>query len=1000
MIYFRNKLSVYIILLSGILLFPIQGYALAMTMYSDNGLVDGSDIFTWDGGSGQFDDIILPGVPEGNRCFRTISQNWAGWGIFFILNDNPNVPNPIDLSAYQEGQLSFWVRSTFNLKVEMRRDGPSGQVLTLDIAQHGWSPGQPDTWQEVIIPISDFTSDVSFLQNIYSPFMISTLPFTPAFTYYIDFVRWTTGSGSGLHEIKLYPHISYIGVDAVKELVAVGYDENGDQLAITPAWSINPPAGIAHIVTENGSRVVIQGDAEGTVTVSASIDAISGTAELSIADPDRIIDISYLIYTDAGLPEGVISIPQMPFEPPDPTCTEITDEQEAPELEKYYNTVVGISGTAGWWIELPQSADLLLHESGSLKFYVKSNNDLSVKLKGGEIESGEKEISAYGWTPNNSWQEITIPLIDFAVDNVDFTALQNVFLIATVDVPGQGSVFDIDYVRYETPYALSIPTLVVVSGRQILVEGLPLTIKGVCYSPTPVGEGYQNFNVSLHPEIYERDFRLIKAMGGNVIRIYKPPTQAGFLDEAANQGLFVIMDYPIPHDAQLTNPIVRNDIKTGFLDMVNTWKNHPAVLIWNFGNEMNFHLNGLSPSQWYAFANECAGEAHLAEGDEYHPVVAANAETAEVGESWAGAEDAVIPYLDAWAVQIYRGNSFGGMFTDLADKTGKPVILTEFGADAYDMLTQSEDVYTQAKSMGFQWLEISQNLSAENPDNVVTGGCFFAWTDDWSKDQWGWPDSSHDAPGAEPDWNNPAYYDYQSNNFNMNEEWWGICGLMPGSNDRILRNIYYQLSYVWRTDLLIDAHINGGNRLTWNGEYNAGDPGWALADYPITLNVDAEFDLFAVQIYTDNTNAQASPQYTGDTAASFNLVGVTDSTRGLPLCWKIMDEEGNPGEAIWEDDRGDGTAGFSDYQWHIMKDAAQTSEFPFDPGEDYVRLWDQDGIWWADHRDADADPYTPGNQPCPAQVGPPNFVYVCVRLNDAFAQEYSSNKLIIEFIFP
>jgi len=539
--------------------------------------------------------------------------------------------------------------------------------------------------------------------------------------------------------------------------------------------------------------------------------------------------------------------------------------------------------------------------------FARASVDLVVKLKGGDIESGEKVLTTYGWSSNNTWQEVIIPLVDFALDGVDFSSMQNVFLVSTFGEPGQGTIYSIDNVRYETLYALPPPSHIVISGTQLLIDDVPFTIKGVCYSATPVGEGYQTFDISQHPEIYERDFRLLKAMGANTIRIYKPPTTIDFIDAAFNQGLYVIVDYSVAHDSDLNNPAVLDAIKTGFLNMVNTWKNHPAVLMWNLGNEINFHLNGAHPSVWYSFVNDCAGEAHLAEGAEYHPVISANAEIAEIGQAAYSADDGSLPYLDAWAVQIYRGQSFGSMFTDLKTKTSKPVVITEFGCDAFDMRNQREEEQQQAIYLQDQLGEIENNASADNPSNICIGGTVFMWTDDWSKSQWGWPDSEHDKDGL---WSSPAYYDYENDSiYNMNEEWWGICGISPGTTDRQLRKTYFTIQSMWRATPLMSVHVNGGNHLTWSGVI-AGQNVWKVADHPITIEADDafgdNFDVWGIQIFTDNTSADALPRYTGDTSKSFNLVSNTETTQGLALCWKITDGIMDPGVPVWLEDRGDG----------------------------------------------------------------------------------------------
>jgi len=39
--------------------------------------------------------------------------------------------------------------------------------------------------------------------------------------------------------------------------------------------------------------------------------------------------------------------------------------------------------------------------------------------------------------------------------------------------------------------------------------------------------------------------------------------------------------------------------------------------------------------------------------------------------------------LDAWTAQVYRGSSFGNFFAQMGNATSKPVLLTEYGVDAY-----------------------------------------------------------------------------------------------------------------------------------------------------------------------------------------------------------------------------------------------------------------------------------------------------------------------------
>jgi len=59
--------------------------------------------------------------------------------------------------------------------------------------------------------------------------------------------------------------------------------------------------------------------------------------------------------------------------------------------------------------------------------------------------------------------------------------------------------------------------------------------------------------------------------------------------------------------------------------------------------------------------------------------------------------------LDLWGITAYRGKSFGTLFSDMAAATTKPILLAEFGKDAYNDTTHAEDQAMQARYVTPQW---------------------------------------------------------------------------------------------------------------------------------------------------------------------------------------------------------------------------------------------------------------------------------------------------------
>lgn len=80
-------------------------------------------------------------------------------------------------------------------------------------------------------------------------------------------------------------------------------------------------------------------------------------------------------------------------------------------------------------------------------------------------------------------------------------------------------------------------------------------------------------------------------IGGNTIRLYDTINLQEDLDEAAKYGLAVIVDIPIPaytrpgaYIDEEENKVLKQKIKV----LVNKYKNHTALLMWNLGNELNY----------------------------------------------------------------------------------------------------------------------------------------------------------------------------------------------------------------------------------------------------------------------------------------------------------------------------------------------------------------------------------------------------------------------------
>jgi len=168
----------------------------------------------------------------------------------------------------------------------------------------------------------------------------------------------------------------------------------------------------------------------------------------------------------------------------------------------------------------------------------------------------------------------------------------------------------------------------------------------------------------------------LAAAGGNSMRTWGGDEIGPLLDEAHDLGLSVTVGIWLGHERhgfdyrdqqQLAGQMQRARA------MVLKFKDHPAVLLWGIGNEMEGFEAGDDPVIWSA-VNDIA--AMVKELDPHHPTMTV---TAEIG---GGRIDSV--HKHSPAIDIHGINAYGGA-ASIAERlraggASKPFVLTEFGA--------------------------------------------------------------------------------------------------------------------------------------------------------------------------------------------------------------------------------------------------------------------------------------------------------------------------------
>lgn len=293
-------------------------------------------------------------------------------------------------------------------------------------------------------------------------------------------------------------------------------------------------------------------------------------------------------------------------------------------------------------------------------------------------------------------------------------------------------------------------TIVSVKESHIYVNDALYTIKGICYHPVPKGSPNKRDFGTL-----TQDLALMKEAGINTIRVYAPISDEKVLDEISQAGIKVIIGFGY-------NQGGKNDIESGsFINYINTFKNHNAILMWEFGNEYNYHPEwfGNDIKNWYKSMNDAAALAH--KNDANHPTTTAHGDLPdELALSLS-------PNIDVWGMNVYRSVRPETIFKEWKAVSSKPMYLSETGADSYMQIAKGN--YEQGENQKAQADATAVIMKAVfNGQDICSGVTLFSFTDGWWK---AGNNDIQDIGGSAPNSTGVPY------DGSPNEEYWGIVDI-------------------------------------------------------------------------------------------------------------------------------------------------------------------------------------------------------------------------------
>ncbi|MEQ9583295.1 MAG: glycoside hydrolase family 2 TIM barrel-domain containing protein, partial [Arenibacter sp.] len=355
------------------------------------------------------------------------------------------------------------------------------------------------------------------------------------------------------------------------------------------------------------------------------------------------------------------------------------------------------------------------------------------------------------------------------------------------------------------------------NGMRLVVDGNNFMINGMNWDYTPIGTSVINYSLWKQSDdvikaALDAEMGLLKNMGVNSIRLYEgvQPKWVSYIFK--NYGIHTMINHSFGrYGLTINGAWVPN---TDYADkdtqdllllevtaMVNKYKGTPGLLMYLLGNENNYGLfwDGAETEDipveerkstsraeaMYKIFNKAALAIKVI--DQSLPVAMCNGDLLFIDIIAKECKD-----VDIYGTNMYRGVSFTDAFQTVKDKLNKPLMFTEFGADAFNAIENQEDQYSQAYYMVGNWKEIYENASGLGKVGNSIGGFTFQFSDGW----WKFGQTKNlDVHDNNASWSNGGYSrDLEGNENNMNEEWFGICAKGP-TNSRGLYDLYPRAAY-------------------------------------------------------------------------------------------------------------------------------------------------------------------------------------------------------------
>jgi cellulose synthase (UDP-forming) len=270
---------------------------------------------------------------------------------------------------------------------------------------------------------------------------------------------------------------------------------------------------------------------------------------------------------------------------------------------------------------------------------------------------------------------------------------------------------------------------------------IPHSVKGVVYN---MGDSWNDEELPLTRKRLDFDLKKIKEMGANTIRRYKPSMfDKNIFSAAEENGLKII--YGLWFDPQIDYSKDSTEIDEAIENLdniVNKYKDHPALLAWCLGHETlkDFNYYYAPPYQYkvklnyFRFLELAARRIKKADGK--HPVITALEYNTDISSNLTLLKN-FVPSADIAGMNIYDITELNPLDEAIKKYYDKSYTVIQYGTTPGKNNSEisqylNHDYIVVSDKFRKQW-----NFCNQKNERKIPGGIAFCWTDEsLNKNNW------------------------------------------------------------------------------------------------------------------------------------------------------------------------------------------------------------------------------------------------------------------------